>query len=644
MSLLDRLLRRPDLTKGLAVPAGARTYTVEEIGATLEQQGLTISPATQMPWVDQMTAFGPGRPITPAPIDPPGASGRPEPRLSEYPVSFNLPGTGQLELPWKVLRQAADNIGLVRRCIEVRKQHMSTANWGFTITDRAVKRALAAAGDTQPRNEIEKNLRDSLADDIARAEQFWLMPDRANGLNFGDWIGELLEEHFVLDALAIYPRRTRGGQPYSLEILDGSTIKPLLDHRGARPMAPNPAYQQILHGFPRGEFAATTVDGEIVGGYQADQLIYKRRNVRAFTPYGFPAVEQALFDAEVWLRRQQWIKAEYTDGTMPAGWLKVSATGTTEITTWSPTQLAEYERALNDMWSGDTAARHRFKIMPPGLEPEERRELADKYKPDYDLFLIKLLLSHFDVTPAEMGFMESTGLGGASFHEGQSDVQDRKGQRPTEQWLARFLTEVSHTVLGISTDVEFTWVSEDDDDEQIADTISDQRVKGGRSTLNEDRDRQGKPRYSFPEADMPMIVTNTGITFLQGELERQATAQATAAADAAKHTEDPDEPTDEPPGDEDDPAKGTPPEQAKKTELAALRKFLAKGDRTRPFVAKHLTTADVTAAGLDPAAVLTKDGGAGGRPSRRQPEGGVDGLGALREGRQLLHVPYRPGC
>ena len=40
------------------------------------------------------------------------------------------------------------------------------------------------------------------------------------------------------------------GDLYGLQILDGSTIKPLIDDRGMRPMTPYPAYQQILYGFP----------------------------------------------------------------------------------------------------------------------------------------------------------------------------------------------------------------------------------------------------------------------------------------------------------------------------------------------------------------------------------------------------------
>jgi hypothetical protein len=66
-----------------------------------------------------------------------------------------------------------------------------------------------------------------------------------------DWLNIALEEILVLDAWAIWPQKTVGGELYGLQILDGSTIKPLIDDRGMRPMPPYSSYQQILFGFPR---------------------------------------------------------------------------------------------------------------------------------------------------------------------------------------------------------------------------------------------------------------------------------------------------------------------------------------------------------------------------------------------------------
>jgi len=91
----------------------------------------------------------------------------------------------------------------------------------------------------------------------ARPEHFW-----------SSWLRQLLEDLFVIDAPALYPRRTRGGQLFALEAIDGATVKRLLNADGRTPAPPDPAYQQVLHGLPAADL--TTRD-----------LIYRPRNIRA---------------------------------------------------------------------------------------------------------------------------------------------------------------------------------------------------------------------------------------------------------------------------------------------------------------------------------------------------------------------------
>ena len=89
----------------------------------------------------------------------------------------------------------------------------------------------------------------------------------------------LLEDMLVIDAATLYPRYTRGGSLYSLDIIDGATIKPLIGEDGRSPEPPDPAYQQILHGVSAADFSA-------------DELLYLPRNVRAHRLYGMSPVEQ----------------------------------------------------------------------------------------------------------------------------------------------------------------------------------------------------------------------------------------------------------------------------------------------------------------------------------------------------------------
>ena len=298
-----------------------------------------------------------------------------------------------------------------------------------------------------------------------------------------------------------------------------------------------------------------------------------------------------------------WMRAEYTDGVMPAGWLKNDASSG-----WSPQQVLEYERMFNDIYSGQTDERQRFRMLPPGVEPVEGRNGADeKYKPDYDLHLLKLVVAHFDMSIAELGFTEAKGLGSSGYHEGQENAQQRKGTRPDLEWMAGVLSDLSRTHLAMPAELEFKWLGLDQEDETAADTLNRARVDGAGMTLNEWRDELGRPRYAFAEADMPMIVSSRGgIVFLDGASKLEPAGVViqppSKAPDAGLDTE---APPGAPPAEEDASAGDAPPvdASAKDAEKAAYRRFTAKGVRSRPFEWKHHTPAEV--------ASLTKAGGGG---------------------------------
>lgn len=577
-----------DTSKALA-PTAAQTYTSAQVGslvAATAQAVRTDGTFQPLPRPEPQVPFGPGVPLQPAAIDPLRPDGRTDPRFNEYPVTSNLPGVGDRLVPWKVLRDAAEAGGLPRRCIEIRKAEVTTLDWAVTITKEAVEAAQAATD--RPRAEVEQELRQQLSAEMVRCTRFWQKPDPGQDENFSEWVGKVLEEHFVLDAIAIYPRRTYGGDLYALEVLDGSTIKPLRDHRGGRPLPPNPAFQQILWGFPRGEFVADVDDSDqVLNGYLSDQLVYKRRNVRAHTPYGYSAVEQALEDVDVWLRRRKWIRDEYTEGTVPAGFVTNQGQ-----TSWTPSQLKEYETDLNDAYGGSTAARHRLRVLPPGFGIDTPEDFGEKYKPEYDLFLIKLLAAHFDTTIAELGFTETGGLGSTGWHEGQAAVQQRKATLPTLRWLQQLLTSISRSHLRMPEELEFRFLGLEEEDEAGADEVAGRRVQQGRMTLNEDRDRMGQPRFDFPEADMPMVMTSRGVILLAGAAQRAEPGTTlsvekddggSSGADDGAAEDDEGEPDDE----------GEDRADAVKSELSAYRRWARRNPHSgRPFEFKVVTKAD----------------------------------------------------
>ena len=79
-------------------------------------------------------AFGPMSPIQPVPVDQPAVPGGfPDPRLWQYPVSWNLPTQPRTEglalASFDQLRVIAQRYSVARRCIELRKEEICGLEW-----------------------------------------------------------------------------------------------------------------------------------------------------------------------------------------------------------------------------------------------------------------------------------------------------------------------------------------------------------------------------------------------------------------------------------------------------------------------------------------------------------------------------------
>ena len=164
-----------------------------------------------------------------APQAPPEVEGR----QWDYPFSVNLNYTpcSNVGISFAELRALADALPPLRLLIETRKDQISGLN--HTIRARDPRSAAHAA----PR--------------IAQTLAFLNRPDRRH--SFEAWLRMWLEYMLVIDAATLYPRYTRGGDLYAIDVIDGSTITPLIGEDGR---SPDPAYQQVLHGVPAADFSA----------------------------------------------------------------------------------------------------------------------------------------------------------------------------------------------------------------------------------------------------------------------------------------------------------------------------------------------------------------------------------------------------
>jgi hypothetical protein len=586
MGLRDRIARAiatSNIEKGPNLPAGATTIGTDDLMA---QSGLAMQQtygnnvALPRAPFSATVPFGPGNPIIPGAINPINPlTGRPEPRRYEYQVAQNINIVPTRLVPFSTLRDAGDSIDILRRCIEVTKSKMNGLDFDIVLGADASEKIAAESGGDHVR--AMAKAREKYTDEINRLREFWENPDKANGYTWQDWINIAIEDILVIDALAIYPQPTVGGDLYGFQILDGSTIKPLIDDRGMRPMSPNAAFQQILYGFPRSEFAATEEDPKADGEFTADQLAYLVRNRRSTTVYGFSPVERALPLADIYLRRQQWIRAEYTDGVMP----ELMFT-TDEDWGTNPDLLLAYERILNDDLAGQTEQRKRARLLPKGLTPIVNEGYGEKFKDTLDDYLVTSICGHFGVQPAEIGFSPKSGLGGAGFSEGQAENGEALGIGPLANWISKQLTNLSYTYLGMPRELEFKLLTSERRDTEENARKNEIEVRSGGKSINERRSELGLPLLDTPQADMPIMVAGSSVLLFSPDGIIDA-AQAAQAPTLEGPDATPTEPT-TPNTLEEKPSTEVKPEDEEATEVKAFMKWAAKGKRARLFEFKSL--------------------------------------------------------
>jgi len=504
MALKDRI------AKALKLPSGATTMTEAQIAASgTPQSGMLATPLPREPELAYVP-FPPATPLNPALINAPRNDGRADPRKYEFPVAWNIQIVEQRNIPFRVLREVADGADIIRKCIEVNKAALVGMDWDISINEDAISRVMAEQGIGNTK--AAQLVREQYQAEITKAKDFWRMPDRMNGMSFQEWLMMALEEVLVIDALSIYPNRTLDNKSlHSLEIIDGTTIKPLLNAHGSRPLAPHPAFQQILWGFPRGEFTASPdADGE----FTSDDLVYVPRIRRTWTPYGLSPTERCLPLVDLYMKRLHWFRTEFTDGVMPDLIMK------TDIDFGNnPSLITGYEQVFNDALAGNLEQRRRMRIVPNGFDPVQLGVSDAKYSSDFDDWLIKSICGHFGVLPSQIGFTPKTGLGGKGHQDGEANSAETLGLRPLVKWMEDLLNQLSHRFLDMPRDLTFVFTDGTETDEMAQATRRQLETFSGQKTWNEVRTEMGLPLFTFPEADAPIIISGATIMPLSSTFE-----------------------------------------------------------------------------------------------------------------------------
>ena len=414
----------------------------------------------------------------------PGAPRRRRPPV-RLPGGYNLLVTprGDLPISFLDLRNLAQNCDLVRLVIETRKDQISKMDWTVKPIEKVEgRRSPPRAGKLRPTASAPAQPQAREATALLRR------PDRMH--SFSAWMRMLLEDMLVIDAATLYPRLTRGGGLYALEVVDGATIRPVIDAGGRTPLPPAPAYQQIIKGLPATD-------------YTREELLYYPRNLLSWRIYGFSPVEQIIIITNVILRRQMHLLQYYTDGNLPDALLEVPEN-------WSTAQIAEFQQYWDALHAGNTAQRRRGKWVPHGTTPHLMKE--GDLKSPIDEWFARVVCYAFSVSPQP--FVQTINRATA---ETAQEAALSEGLAPLMEWMADF---INYVLQGFGFDqVEFAWMQDSAMDPEVQAQIDDLDVRNGIRLRREIRASRGLEDDGAPD----FIMTTTGAV-LVSEIGQEAAA------------------------------------------------------------------------------------------------------------------------
>ena len=452
----------------------------------LDPYQVSLSFAARQSSADGGDWFGPLSPI--APTAPAEVAGR----QWDYPAGYNLALEPRPYSPvsFATLRQLADGWDLLRLVIETRKDQIARLAWSI--------KPRAGGGKPDAR--------------CATIAAFLARPDGIHG--WADWLRLLLEELLVIDAAALFCRRTRSGRLSALLPIDGATIKPVIDAWGRTPQADTmdgrvvwpTAYQQVLKGFP-------AVD------YTTRDLIYRPRNVRVNRAYGYSPVEQVVTTVNIALRRQLFLLEYFTEGNIPDSLIGVPEG-------WTPDQIASYQKYWDAYFSGDSGRRRRAKFVPGAAAQSFVQTKEPELKSAFDDWLARLVCFAFSISPQALVSQMNRATA-----EVQKTLSEEEGLAPLLAWVKALVDDVIANELD-GPDLEFAWTPTETIDPAQQETILSSYTSRGILTLNEARAALGREPLADPAADRPMALTGAGYVALA------ATAPATKLARSAAWDED----------------------------------------------------------------------------------------------------------
>lgn len=424
----------------------------------------------------QSAMFSPG--VPPVPPDPQPV------RVTDFPAGYNLNWTPRAYEPFTFaqLRSFA-NVEIPRLAIETRKDQVERLSW-------------------RVRSKLNRKKRADADERIRATEKLLTKPDGETW--FHDWLRPVLEDMLVIDAPTVERRFNRGGQLIGLDVVDGATIKVLVDATGRRPKAPEPAYEQVIK-------------GRIWNQLTTRDIIYYPRNIRSNHIYGFSPVEQIIVTIETIIKRQTAQLSYFTESNVPRGIVNVPDG-------WTPDQVKEFYDWLQQILAGNLAARSGMIPVPAATKYQNIKD--PPIKDEFDEWLARLVCYCFSIPPTP--FIKQMNRGTA---QEDADRSLEEGLSPLLSWTERLFNGIIQGDLG-NSDLEFAWDTDAELDREKLSRVHDIYLRNGTYSVNMVLDELGQERIG-PEGDKHFIYTGTGaqpLDMVEDAAEAAIKAQAQPVA------------------------------------------------------------------------------------------------------------------
>ena len=279
-----------------------------------------------------------------------------------------------------------------------------------------------------------ENVLEDVSDDLQTAAQFMAMPDKRQP--FRAWLAEYLMDVLRYDAGTLYVRRNNIGEPIALEVVEGTTIIPLIDYFGRPPADENdqtadpegvwegrivPAFVQIIQGMP-------------FNWLRLEDILYFPVHPLPESQYGLAPMEAVLLQANTDIRFQWHFLQYFTQGSVPAGFMEAPP----DLT--DPIQVEQWQREWDNFVLGDQGMLRQLRWVPQGAKYTATKNAP--FDSSFPLYLMRCTAAAFGVTPNDLGFTEDVNR---STGEIQVDVQFRVGTLPivrhVEDVINLFLSE-----------------------------------------------------------------------------------------------------------------------------------------------------------------------------------------------------------